>query len=218
MINPFLNTEVAPVAKKNGKKAEKVEVKIDGLRTVAALDAAEKAIKGLKESLRSSVDAQIVDYFVNASALTKRQPENFRGYEDDASASCELRKRSTRSPLNEVEVKILSENNISVEEVVDRAETFIINPKYVTDEKLMNRVGMTLGKIPGMPADFIQKQEAKKTTVVSENALPEVFAKPSDKIAELLRIVGVIALKPTLANTDLAEVMSLIGELVADAE
>jgi hypothetical protein len=218
MINPFLNAEVAPVAKKSSKKAEKVEVKIDGLRTVAALDAAEKAIKGLKESLRSSVDAQIVDYFVNASALTKRQPENFRGYEDDASASCELRKRSTRSPLNEVEVKILSENNISVEEVVDRAETFIINPKYVEDTKLMTRVGMTLGKIPGMPADFIQKQEAKKTTVVSENALPEVFAKPSDKIAELLRIVGVIALKPTLANTDLAEVMGLIKDLVADAE
>jgi hypothetical protein len=172
----------------------------------------------MKESLASSVDAQIVDFFVNASAASKRQPENFRGVEEDASASCELRKRSVRSPLNEVEVQILSENNSSVEEVVDRAETFIINPKYVTDEKLMSRVGMTLGKIPGMPADFIQKQEAKKTTVVADSALADVFAKPSDKVAELLRIVGVIALKPTLANTDLAAVMGMIQELVADAE
>jgi hypothetical protein len=213
-----MTAETAPVAKKNSKKAEKVEVKIDGLRTVAALDAAEKAIKSLKDNLRGSVDAQIVDYFVNASALTKRQPENFRGIEDDAAASCELRKRSTRSPLNEVEVQILNENKISVEEVVDRAETFIINPKYVSDEKLMTRVGLTLGKIPGMPADFIQKQEARKTTVVSDAALGEVFAKPSDKIAELLRIVGVIALKPTLAKTNLAEVMGLIQELVAEEE
>ena len=218
MMNPFLNAEVAPVAKKSNKKADKVEINIEGLRTVAALDAAEKAIKGLKESLRGSVDAQIMDYFVNASVATKRQPENFRGVEEDASASCELRKRLVRSPLNEQEVQILTENHISVEEVVDRAETFIINPKYVTDEKLMNRVGMTLGKIPGMPADFIQKQEAKKTTVVSENSLPEVFAKPTDKVAELLRIVGVIALKPTLAKTDLSEVMGLIKDLVADQE
>jgi len=216
MINPFLNAEVAPVAKKSSKKAEKVEIKIEGLHTVAALDAAEKAIKGLKESLRGSVDAQIVDYFVNASTATKRQPENFRGIENDASASCELRKRSVKSPLNEQEVQILAENKISVEEVVDRAETFIINPKYVEDTKLMSRVGLTLGKIPGMPADFIQKQEAKRTTVVSDAALAEVFAKPSDKVAELLRIVGVIALKPTLGNTDLAEVMELIKDLVKE--
>ena len=216
MNNLFDNAKVAPTAKKNGKKADKVEVKIDGLHTVAALDAAEKAIKGLKESLRGTIDAQILDYFVNASAETKRQPENFRGYEENASASCELKKRSTRSPLNEVEVKILSENNVPFEEVTDRAETFIINPKYVSDDKLMMRVGMTLGKIPGMPPDFIQKQEAVRSTVVSEESLPAVFSGPTDKVAELLRIVGVIALKPKLDETNLPEIMELIRDLVAE--
>ena len=216
MTNLFDNAKVAPAAKTNGKKADKVDVKIDGLHTVAALDAAEKAIAGLKKSLRGTIDTQIVDYFVNASAETKRQPENFRGYEEDASASCELKKRSVKSPLNEVEVKILAENNIPFEEIVDRAETFIINPKYVEDEKLMMRVGMTLGKIPGMPEDFIQKQEAVRSTVVSEESLPTVFAGPTDKVAELLRIVGVIALKPKLDETNLAEVMELIRDLVAE--
>ena len=95
-------------------------------------------------------------------------------------------------------------------------ETFIINPAYITDEKLMNRVGMTLAKIPGMPADFIQKQEARTTTVVSEETLSAVFAKPTDKVAELLRIVGVIACKPTLNGTDLSEVMELIRDLVTE--
>ena len=112
-------------------------------------------------------------------------------------------------------MQILTEHQYS-KEVVDRAETFIINPKYVEDTKLMARVGLTLGKIPGMPADFIQKQEARRTTVVSDDSLSEVFAKPTDKVAELLRIVGVIALKPTLANTDLSEVMGLIRDLVAE--
>lgn len=216
MLNPFENATVASAAKKSNKKADKVEVKVEGLHTVAALDAAEKAIKGLKESLRGSVDAQIMDYFVNGSALTKRQPENFRGVDEDASASCELRKRSVRSPLNEVEVQILADNGIPFEEITDRAETFIINPKYVEDTKLMTRVGLTLGKIPGMPADFIQKQEARKTTVVSDESLAEVFAKPTDKVAELLRIVGVIALKPKLDKTNLVEVMELIRDLVAE--
>ena len=102
------------------------------------------------------------------------------------------------------------------EEIVDTVETFIINPKYVEDTKLMSRVGLTLGKIPGMPADFIQKQEAHRTTVVSDESLAEVFAKPTDKVAELLRIVGVIALKPKLDSTNLVEVMELIRDLVAD--
>src|ERR1700745_1782314 len=109
MANLFDNAKAAPAAKKSLKKADKVEVEIECRRPVAALDAAEKAIVGLKKSLRGSVDAQILDHFVNASAETKRQPENFRGVEEDASASCELRKRSVRSPLNEVEIKILAE-------------------------------------------------------------------------------------------------------------
>jgi hypothetical protein len=216
MINLFESAKAAPAVKKSSKKAEKVEVTIDGLRTVAALDAAEKAIKGLKESLRGSVDSQIMDYFVNASAETKRQPENFRGVEEDASASCELRKRSVRSPLNEVEVKILEENNIPFEEIADKVETYIINPKYVTDAKLMSRVGTVLGKIPGMPEDFIQLQEATKSNVVADDSLPAVFAGPTDKVAELLRVVGVIALKPKLEETNLAEVMELIRDLVAE--
>ena len=45
-------------------------------------------------------------------------------------------------------------------------------------------------RVPGMPADFIQRQEAVRSTVVSDDSLAAVFAKPADKIAELLRIVG----------------------------
>jgi len=53
-------------------------------------------------------------------------------------------------------------------------------------------------RVPGMPADFIQRQEAVRSTVVSDDSLAAVFA----KIAELLRIVGVIAVKAKLDSTD----------------
>jgi len=43
-----------------------------------------------------------------------------------------------------------------------------------------------LGKVHGMPADFVQRQEAIRTIVVSEDSLAAVFAKPAHKIAELL--------------------------------
>jgi hypothetical protein len=55
-----------------------------------------------------------------------------------------------------------------------------------------------------------------RTTVVSDDTLPAVFSKLTDKVAELLRICGVIALKPKLDNTNLAEVMELIRDLVAE--
>jgi hypothetical protein len=212
--NLFASATAVPV-KKSAKKATKAEVQIKGLEVYAALDASAKAIEALKDEARVGIDIQIQEYFVREGAALQAQPANFRGIDADASASCELKKRSSRSALNEQEVQLLSEAGIPVEEIQDKAETFIINPAYLADTGLMNRVGELLGRVEGIPADFIQKQEAKRSTIVSEESLVVLFKKTLAEIEALLPILTITSVKPTLAADKTAEALRLVAEKIA---
>jgi hypothetical protein len=209
--NIFANAVAAKPAKAS-KKPAKAEVVIEGLELVAALDAASKTIESLQKAARDQVNARVRNYFIENGAKSKRQPENFRGVEGEAEASCELRKRGTRSPLSEIERKFLDAKGIPFEKVSDVTETFIINPEYLEDSELMGRVGDVLSKVPNMPADFIQKQTGKTTFVVTDETVATVFSKPADILAEILGIVTVIALKPQ-TTLGVAEALKMIAEL-----
>lgn len=211
--NPFATAVAATPTKKSGKNG-KVEKTINGLELYAALDAAEKAIKSLKETNRPAIDTQLYDYFIGEGLKSKAQPANFRGIERSAQASCELRKKSVRSPLNEQEIEILTEAGIPTEEIVDKPETFIINPSYLGDEKLIKKVGEALGKIKDIPVDFIQKQEAKKTTVVTDETLTAVFRHAD--LQALLPIVSGTTIKSQLASDLLADVLKQVIELAGE--
>jgi hypothetical protein len=214
--NLFATATVAP-AKKSTKKGAKAEIQIAGLEVYAALDAAYKTIEALKVSARENIDTQIKAYFVREGAALKAQPANFRGIDSDASASCELRKRSNRSALNEQEVQLLEEAGIPVDSIQDKPETFIINPAYLADTAMMNKVGEVLGTIPGIPIDFIQKQEAQTTAVVSEESLAALFEKKLADIEALLPILTTTAIKPTLAADKTAEALRLVAEKIAES-
>jgi hypothetical protein len=214
--NLFATATTAPV-KKSAKKGAKAEVQIAGLEVYAALDAAYKTIEALKVSARENIDAQIQAYFVREGAALKAQPANFRGIDSDASASCELRKRSSRSFLNEQEVQLLGEAGIPFETIQDKPETFIINPTYLADTTLMNKVGEVLGTVKGIPIDFIQKQEAKTTTVVSDESLAALFQKTLADIETLLPVLATTAVKPTLAADKTAEALRLVAEKIAES-
>jgi hypothetical protein len=216
MKNIFATATVAP-AKKSTKKAEKVEVAINGLEVYAALDAAYKTIEALKVSARENIDSQIRAYFVEKGVALGAQPANFRGIDSDASASCELRKRSSRSVLNEQEIQILEEAGIPVDEITDKPETFIINPAYLADTELMTKIGEILGAVEGIPADFMQKQEAKKSSIVNDESLVTLFKKGEKEIGELLPILTTTAVKPTLAADKTAEALKLVAEKIKAA-
>jgi hypothetical protein len=207
-VNPFETAKVIQ-PKAAAKKGDKGIVEITGLELVAALDAAEKAIKSLKTEARAGVDDQIRDHFISEGIRTGRQPDNFRGQEGKASASCELRKRSTASALTEVEVALLTENGITTEVIEDKTETYIINPSYLADSELMGKVAKLLAG--NVPLDFIQKQTSQKKTVVTDVSVIEAFR--SKNLADLIKVVGTIALKPKI-ETELATTFKLIAELV----
>lgn len=213
-MNMFDAAKAAPkkVATKKAAK-EKAEVTIVGLEELAVIKTVSKALEGLSDSLESEVKEQIASAFVQTS--NGKKPENFRGVENDASASCELRKRSSRSVLSVDEQALLAEYNISTEIVEDVTEAFVINPKYKDDQALLSKVSTALGKVNGMPEDFIVHQAQEARVVTTATSLDEVFANPNaEVVAQLLKVVGTLAIKPVLNTTDISTALAKLDAIL----
>jgi len=208
--------EAKPTAK---KKAEKREVVIDGMEQLASLDALIKTLQGMKAIAEEDVKSQMSDEFRRLGAATKTRPDSFRGIEGDASASCELRIRSSASKLSDEEIELLSTHNIPVEEVVDTIETYVINPEYLADAALMGKVEVALKKVKDIPEDFIMLQKGKKKTVVASTALDVLFStKKGDDLAALMPMLSVLAVKPTLKNDDIKTVLAVVQKMLVPTE
>jgi hypothetical protein len=213
-MNVFAKAQAAAPAAKKTKKDDKVVVTIAGLEELAAIDAAMKSLKAIRETLESDVKTAMKDQFVNTGIKAGKRPENFKGNEGIASASCELRARASNSPLSADEVALLAKYEIPTQTVDTVTETFIINPKYLNDSALLEKVGNAIGKIKDVPEDFIQKQNAVSKTIVAEGALDVLFAKnDANLVSTLLGTVGVLALKPTIGDK-VKEAMSLVSKLL----
>lgn len=215
--NLFTQAKVVP-AKQAKAKVEKSTVEIEGLETYSAICAVEKALKALKETYKGAIETHIVDQFVIDGTRAKKRPANFKGSEGSATASCELRKRSSISGLNDEEIILLNKYGIETSVESNAVETFIINPAYKDDQAILGKVSEALGKVKGLPADFIQMQEATKKTIVTDASLDQVFALPEKAVRELIRVVGVLAVKPTLAGVDVREALESLKDVIAPEE
>lgn len=188
-------------AKPKKPKATKDRVAVDGLDEYAALDAVEKVVKSLKEGVKIALEEQAKQFFLEEAEKTGKRPESFRGVDEKSEASVELRKRSTTSALDDASVDLLAEFNIPVETVADQVETFIINPEYANDTKLLEKVSKALAKVPGLPVDFIQKQTATTKRVVTDDTLTALFKQPRVVMERLLSLVTTFAVKPTTTES-----------------
>lgn len=209
MTDVFAAAQKVTATKKAGKKAEKARVEVTGLEQYAVLDALEKSIAALKEVAKAKFDqTQVREYFVEKGVATGKKPESFRGYEGNAEASVECRKRGANSPLNDEEIALLVSHNVPVAEI---GETFfIINPKYVGDK----RIAEALAKA-NLPEDVLQVYETPKKTVVSDETLDAVFATKKKEVVEaLFKVVSTTAYKPVVTDFDPAEAMKAVAELV----
>jgi len=183
------------VVKKGGKRSEKQEIEIEGVEEFAVVKIIERAIISISETLAAQIKDEMADHF--ASCLSK--PPNFTGVENKARASCEMRKRSSRSALNDLEIELLDKYNIPYDEVEigDAPTTYIINPDYKDNEKLIRKVNEALQSVRGIPNDFIQLQEPPTQFIVSDDSINSVFKKTSPGIKKkLLAVVATMAIKP----------------------
>jgi hypothetical protein len=191
---------IAPAAKK-GKKDTKQEIGINGLKQLAEMKAVIDNLTTVYGTLEGEVKAQAFALFVNMPKI-----ENFRGIEDGASASVELRKRSTRSPLTPEEVALLAEYGITSEKNVITTEMFGVNPKYSSNIDLLGKVSSALNDI--VPSDFFVKQNEVSTQIISEKTHEAALA---TKNADVIRIATVIALKPTVGEVTKSTIEDVLG-------
>lgn len=211
----FKNAKSVGKSSTKAKDNQRPRDHVDGLEDYGNLVAMGKTLKTMIETQASICNAQAAEHFVNEALLYGKVGKSYRGTDGDVTASMELRKRSSASGLNEEEIAVCEKYKVKLEVVEDRPETYIFNPVYVNDEKLLQRIAKALEKVPGMPADLIQKQESTKKTIITEEAMDAVFAtKDEDTIRAMMPIVATQAIKPTVPNFDPLSAMKMIADLL----
>ena len=211
LFNAAKNAGAAPKAK-TAKKSDKPEVAIAGLTELASIDVMIKALEAARITLEDKIKEQMHNTFVTTGEAVGKRPVNFRAVEGGNEASCELRKRSSRSVLSEEEQTLLTQNNIPFETIVDTKEAYFINPDYAADGALMDKVSKALEGVAGLPNNFIQFQAEVSRQVASDDSLDAVF---KSKVADdLLPIVGTLALKPVASDTDVTTALNDVKKLL----
>lgn len=210
------NAKAIEAPAKAAKKSDKAEFEVAGLAEYAKVDALAKAIDTVKKTLGAEVKAAALPIFMKLAENGKR-PENFRGVDPtdpNVSASVELRMRASTSPLNEAELELCQANKIETKTVTITQELFAINPKYASDAKLITKVEKALATL--VPDDFFVHQEEVKKEVVSEEAIEKAFADHAP--VELVSILTVQALKPKLAEVNIASIMKDVSDYLVEKE
>ncbi len=205
----------APEAAK-GKKDDKEKIHVDGLSKLAVVDAVVKAFTALQSTLDESVKDEMANTFIGIATQTKKRPENFRGIDGAAvSASCEMRKRSSASPLSEDEVTMLKQFGVPIEEITVREDAYVINPVYFSDSEMLEKVSKALEKVKGLPEDFILRQEKVTKKVVSDATIDVVFEKGLGR--SLMNMVTTLAVKPVFKGS-LKEALDKVLDMAGLAE
>jgi hypothetical protein len=209
---------IAPAKTGKSAKPAKKEIPIEGLFAYANIDAAIKALEGLKASFEPQVKGNAFKAFMAMEGGVK--PESFTGVEESATASMELRKRGTNSALKADEVILLQQHKINPLKEITCRELFAINPKYAADAELLGKVEQALADV--VPEDFIVKQDEISKMVVTDENVNEVFAAKTslnkDVFESLVKVVTTQAVKAKLTQINFDNVMAEIAKLLKKDE
>lgn len=208
---------IAPAKSGKAVKPAKKEIPIEGLLSFAQIDAAIKALEGLKGTYESKVKGAAMTCFLGFSG--NERPDSFTGIDgavNEATASMELRKRGTNSALNAEQVALLQAHGIQPLREVTCRELYAINPKYAGDGELLGKVETALESI--VPTDFIVKQDEISKMVVTDANVDAVFAAKSTLSAAdfeaMVKVVTTQAVKAKLAKTDFNEIMAAVAAML----
>lgn len=218
--NLFSNAKVVADDPKPRKKGEKEEVAIKDLDTYTAIDTMIKTLEGVKDVYRNPIITEMVDTFVKNTLATQSKPDNFKGIGQNSEASCELRKRTSKSPLSVTELAILKQYNVNTETVVlnpAREEKYSINPEIVGNAKLAQKVSDALSKIPelkGMDILFLEPaKEAETVEIVSDQSFIDAAKITSaDSLKQIYEVIATPAVKPKMLTDDFQTVLNILGK------
>ena len=210
--NLFKKAAILPTKKAGAAKAVKDEIEIVGLEELAQLDVLAKTLDSIRTTMNAEIKSQVSDIFLDKGQKAAKRPDNFKGVDGDAVVSCEFRKRSTASGLTDEQVKMLTDLGIKTEKTVAVPALFAINPKYSTDDKMLEKVSKAIARL--VPDDFIVEQAEVSKNTVSEDTLTGIFALGDKMTLTHLETAGIIALKPTLSKIDLPAIFAKLQAII----
>lgn len=204
-MSMFKSAKAIETTPAKGKAADKKDqVSLPGLMQLAEIDALMKSLAGLKTTLEQEVKAEGFDHFFDVAQKTAKRPDNFRGVDGIATASIEMRKRSTASALSEEEQALFEKHNLPTQKVVSVQKLFGINPAFAGDDALLEKVSVALEGI--VPDNFIVVQEEKFKIVVGDETMDAAFTNRAPR--EIIEAITVMAIKPKLETTDIAKIIN----------
>ena len=191
----FPTAKTPAKAKAPAAKKVELEVAVTGIQTLAEI----KAMIANLESAAKTVEGEIKNTGFAELLAFKEHTESFKGIDGLASASIEMRKRSTASTLTAEEVEILAKAGLTAKTQITVAEMYGVNPTYATDKKMLRQVSKALEGI--VPADFFIRQEEVSKPVVDDELLKAAFnmSRRAKAREPILRMLTTMALKVKLA-------------------
>jgi hypothetical protein len=198
-------------------KSKAVEVNIKGLQNLTCLRAVIAALEAVAVEEDRLVKEQMDDHFPAAGHKLLRQPENFKGVEGIASASCQLRANS--SALTPDNITLCNTHKIEVEVDTKVAETFIFEPTYANDPAFLLKMETLLGPqllaLQDERGPIVKKQEGSSKTKITEAGRNAIFTKSIDVIRELMPIAFTKAVRVKLeTGGDLKPAIDVVEKLL----
>lgn len=199
-------TAPAPEKKKKGPAEVRIAANAQGanpLDLLAAADALAKTLKTVAECHGTAVKSQMADYFATEGLKLHRRPDNFKGMADHATASCQLKKRDSRRPLEPAEVEVLEAAGVKIEKVTTQEERFFFNDEILANPDLRAKVSAALSLIDFGGLNPLLKQEKVESSVACDESVEAAFAnaKNEDEAKKLAAIVGTLSITPKFSGT-----------------
>jgi len=205
--------------KPSKKASKKEEVEIAQLSELAKLDALIKTLSTMKANVEQSVKETAFKKFIEDAKISHKKVDSFRGVDGDTSASVEIRKRTSAAKLSKDEITYLTSKNIPVETVIEVQKLYSINPKYASDDVLMEKIEIALETaLEGIvdTSDFFVVQEERSKVVVGDETITKAFAGEIDE--QVIRMTTCLAIKPKCDNFDLVVALNSVLESCESVE
>ncbi len=175
-------------------KGDLREFHLNKLQEYAEIKALIKVLEAAANEIET--DLKETGFQTIVQMITPTRIESFRAIDGSASASVEMRKRSSNSALSEAECNLLILHGITPEKKQITPSFLAVNSSYVNDRRLMTSVQTALAQIA--PKDFLMNIDGTHRFVVSEQMVDFAF---KVKDVESLRVMTTMAIKPSLENS-----------------
>jgi len=201
MMNIFKNAETIPTESKKKKESMPV-VDINGIEIISAINSVIGYLNKIKADQENKTKDEILNCFVESVTASKARPKSFEGIDGDVSATCMFKMKPKNSAISGDDAKVLKKYRVGTTTVDKGVTTYLINPKYATNEKLLEKISKTLLDNPFLPQDLFLKQEPSTSIIIDQENVDAVWKKSKSALTALLPVIGTIAIKTTKGTDD----------------